>query len=117
MVMMFARSSKPFILRLHGNAEVVEAHHAEFAALKSQFRIFRSAFDHSPRHRPHRRLVRLDGTVVRVRRDARLLRQLREKLGPKASGRDNSPPTCVASMLAGAGATVVMRRASAVRAR
>lgn len=38
MVMMFcAFEGKPFILRLHGEAQVLEAHHAEFRALQDRF--------------------------------------------------------------------------------
>jgi hypothetical protein len=38
LVMMFcAFEGKPFILRLHGEADVVETHHAEFCALKDRF--------------------------------------------------------------------------------
>ncbi len=81
LVMMFcAFDGKPFILRVHGEAEVLEAQQCRVSAASRQVSgTAWNSVDHPSQRDARRRLVRVDSSPIRIPRHARLLRQLRKE--------------------------------------
>ena len=93
MVMMFcAFEGRPLIVRLHGQAEVVEAHYAEFLALRTRFSAFVRSFDSMSLVSP----IRAGGPCSRRRSRVHAIATTTTQLSsaPTEFGRASSKQTC-----------------------